>query len=320
MRVLRLALPLLAGGLAFAQTTRVQELTTSTFDFEGRPVQGPQYVVTKTNGVVDEAMLLPSPSTRLAPRERIEERIVRDDASGRVVEQIRWSYDADGRPLPPEKTRIEETRRNGASTIVTTTWVGDVNQRFELRERATTERVVTEGKERATTTVERPTANARLQVVEKQELTGTRSEAESRQEVVIYQKDVSGNFTPARRLVTETQGQGERVREVTTEYEAASTGRMQFASRTESDIERAPDGSERRQVAVYGVVVPGGVADPNRPQLREQQLIERQAAANRGYVETFSIRRPAPSEPHRLGEFTRISETVCQGECIAPQN
>src|SRR5260370_32183389 len=71
---------------------------------------------------------LQSINGRMVPWERVEERVLRDDASGRVVERWVRHYDQTGNPTPPEKSLIEETKRSdGGSTVRTTTWRGDVN-------------------------------------------------------------------------------------------------------------------------------------------------------------------------------------------------
>jgi hypothetical protein len=32
-------------------------------------------------------------------------------------------------------------------------------------------------------------------------------------------------------------------------------------------------------------------------------------------VETVSVRRPSVSDPNRLGDLQKVSETLCQGKC-----
>jgi hypothetical protein len=47
----------------------------------------------------------------------------------------------------------------------------------------------------------------------------------------------------------------------------------------------------------------------------EQQIIERHTNSDGSVAETFSVRRPSMSDPNRLGELQKISETVCKGKC-----
>jgi len=51
------------------------------------------------------------------------------------------------------------------------------------------------------------------------------------------------------------------------------------------------------------------------PQLRQQHLIERRKGPGGEVVETFSIRRGTLADSGRLGEFEKISEVVCTGNC-----
>ncbi len=52
-------------------------------------------------------------------------------------------------------------------------------------------------------------------------------------------------------------------------------------------------------------------------QMKEQQLIERTKRPDGSVVETLSVRRPSISDPNRLGNLQKLSETVCKGKCDA---
>src|SRR5438270_6148088 len=79
-------------------------------DVNGQRVRGPEITETKTKTSYERTERLQSINGRLVPLERIEERIIRDDSSGRVLERIVYRFDPDGRPSPPEKSLIEEQK------------------------------------------------------------------------------------------------------------------------------------------------------------------------------------------------------------------
>jgi hypothetical protein len=86
-----------------------------------------------------------------------------------------------------------------------------------------------------------------------------------------------------------------------------------LAGQTTAQTTRRPDGSESRQVNVFGTGLPGR-PDTGQAVLREQQIIEKNKTAT-GVVETFSVRRPAVDNPNALGPAQKIAEKVCTGPC-----
>ncbi len=131
--------PLLLAGALCAQQASVT--STTAVDINGHRVSdGPQVVRTKspTGSITTET--LQSVNGRMVPLERVEERIVRDDASGRVVERLIRRYDPQGNPTQPVKETIDEQKRpDGSSTTQTTTYRGDVNGSMQLIEKTVTE-------------------------------------------------------------------------------------------------------------------------------------------------------------------------------------
>ena len=72
--------------------------TTTTTDVNGNRVAGPVISETRSKTASDITERSQSINGRLVPRERIEERVVRDDASGKVTERITRPYDQTGNP------------------------------------------------------------------------------------------------------------------------------------------------------------------------------------------------------------------------------
>ena len=49
--------------------------------------------------------------------------------------------------------------------------------------------------------------------------------------------------------------------------------------------------------------------------VKEQQVVQRRTNPDGSVVETLSVRRPSVSDPNRLGDLQKLSETVCKGKC-----
>ena len=72
-------------------------------DVNGNRVSnGPQVISTKTATGSEITEMRQSVNGRMVPLERVEEKVLRDDASGRLVERIIHRYDAQGNPTAPE--------------------------------------------------------------------------------------------------------------------------------------------------------------------------------------------------------------------------
>src|SRR5262249_55440432 len=146
-----LSLPLIA-----QQTTT---LSSTTVDFNGNAVQLPTISETKSKTSFDHTESTPSINGRMVPRERIEERVIREDASGRVVERIVRRYDQTGEPGPVEKTVTEEQKHPSGMTVKITTYRGDLNGNMAPAERSLTNIHQTASGQTADSIVERPTVN-----------------------------------------------------------------------------------------------------------------------------------------------------------------
>src|SRR5271154_6892822 len=113
-----------------ALAAQSSSVTTSTAtDINGNTVQnGPEIIQTKTPTGSETTVTRQSINGRMVPVEKVEVNILKDDASGRIVERIVRRFDPNGNPAPPEKETIEEQKSpNGSSTIQTSTYRGDIN-------------------------------------------------------------------------------------------------------------------------------------------------------------------------------------------------
>ena len=297
-------------GFAMAQQ---KQASTYTYDIHGRRVEASR---TATVRGADGSATVESGTTingRMAPKERVEERILREDSTGRLVERVVKRYDQNGSPLAAEKVRIEERRNaDGSIQVATTVYRGDINGRFALAEKVVSETSRSGDVERTNTTVERPSINGSLEVTEKSSGATTKTATGSRQDVVTYRR-TDGRFSEAARRVTERVEKGTEVTETSHLYDSAVTGRMELTGQTVSHSSTAADGTAVTEVSVYGTNTPGWTGGGGQPHLREQQIIERKSGPGASTVETFSIRRPSPNNPNQLGAAQKISETVCDG-------
>lgn len=254
----------------------------------------------------------------VAPLEQVEERIVSDSGGVRVVERIVRRSDANGRPLPAERVVVEETRQpDGALSIANTVYRSDLNGRMALAERTLTS-IRTQGESTQTvTTLERPDLSGRFEVVERKQAVTSKQRNTSETNETVQRKDANNRFSDAARNVLRQYTQNGQVVEQRDEYENASTGAMQLTRQTLSRTVKNADGSELRQVDVFGSAAPGRPAQPGQLQLRERQIVEKKAVPG-GVVETLSIQRPSVTDSRQLGAAVRVSEKVCQGDCTPP--
>jgi len=254
---------------------------------------------------------------RMVPLERVEEKVLRDDASGRVVERIIHRYDPQGNPTAPVRETIEQQKRpDGSSTTTATTYRGDINGSMQLAQKSVTELTKSGAEERSETVVQKPTINGLLDTVEKQDKVKVTEPNGFREDATTYRPGGNGGFYAAVRTVTDHTQDGAEVKENTVEYEANPGGALQVHSQTVATTNTASDGSKDTVLNVYKANVPGNI-DPTTAglKLQEQQLVQSQKGANGTVTETLSIRRPTVSDPNTLGPARQISQTVCQGDC-----
>ena len=289
--------------------------TTTQVDINGNRVpDGPTVTHSRSDGRSETSELVQSVNGRSVPIERVDERVVREDASGRVVERLIRRYDPTGNPTAPVKEIIEEQKRPyGGSTKQVTTYRGDLNGSMQVIEKSMTEVHTSGSSENAETVVQRPSVNGSLETVEKQTKVKVKQPSGFTEDTTTYRRDGSGGFGVAVRRTTEHSDQGNQSKDSTAEYEIGSSGQLQLHSQKVTETVTAADGTKEQVVNIFGQNVPGTI-DPGGLKLQEQQLIQRKPGPN-SVTETLSVRRPSISDPKMLGPARQLSETVCRGKC-----
>ena len=312
MKLVLLALG--AASLLLAQETSVYK--NSTRDLNGNRREGPEVVQTTSSNFSERTERLQSINGRLSPRERIEDRVLRDDASSRIVERTVRRFDPTGNPGPPEKTVVEEQKGAAQSTVRTTTYRGDISGNLQLFERSVTEIRKQGDRQTSNTIVERPTINGSIEAVEKKLIEKSTNGAGYEETATTFRKGANG-FAEAVRVVSSHVENNGKSTDNSAQYEVGSSGRLELHEQTVTHTIKNPDGSQTSEVDLFGASVPGTVASASQSalQLKEREIVERKPAPGGGVLETTSVRRPSVSDPGVLGAAHVISETVCKGRC-----
>ncbi|MBL8178936.1 MAG: hypothetical protein JNK48_29955 [Bryobacterales bacterium] len=290
-----------------------QQVTSYSTDLNGRRMPDAAYSASSSGNVSTRTELTQSVNGRLVPLESVEERVLRDDANGRVIERITRKFDPNGRPGMAEKQQIQE-RKNADGSVSSTvdTFRSDLNGRFELMERVTTQASKSGNTTNANVQVERPTLNGTLDVVERKTRVASEDKTSAKSDTTTFRKDPSGRFVEAHRIVTDAQEQnGQRV-ENSAQYEASQMGRLELTQQSVARVRKNSDGSESREVDVYRNV-PGRVVQSATPPLLERQIVEQRKSGDQ-LVETTVVQRPSINDPNRLGAPMKIGERVCTGK------
>jgi hypothetical protein len=253
------------------------------------------------------------------PLEKTDERVVSEDANGKVTERIVRKYDSNGQLASTERIVTEEQKRANGSSVKSTTYRSDVNGGMRETERKTVETETSGTVTKTQSVVERPTVNGGLQPVEKRSMVAETTPDKSHEEETVYRLNPNGEYSTALRNVSDTTHSGSQTITKSAEYEPiADASKMQLTRQAVTTTTTRPDGSSVSEVDLYKASVPGLVRETgSAPQLIEQQTIERGAVAG-GVAETVTVRRPTANDPNRLGPPQKISETVCAGKC-APE-
>jgi hypothetical protein len=304
------------GAFAFCAVVTVwgqpQSSTTRTYTFDANGTRQLASEGTTANG--SSAQAVQNLNGGLSPIEKVEERVLREDAAGRVIERIIRPYDANGQAGSPQKVQIEERKRpDGSKSIETQVYYGNISGGFSLAEKTTSVARTAGNVETIETQVARPTVNGSVELVERKQARIEVGDKTKQELLTVERRDANGNFLPALREVKQTQQQNGKTIETVTEYIAGSSGQLQLNGQSVAETQRRTDGTEIRQVTIFGMSSPGR-PNSDRPQLREQQIIEKRTA-NGQTIESLSIRRPAVDNPANLGPAQRISEKVCTGAC-----
>lgn len=281
-----------------------------TYDANGRRTLTGQQVA----GAGTSQQLVRTINGRVAPLEKVEEKVISDNGIERVVEKMIRPFDANGTPQPPQRVRVTERKEaEGSKSIETQVFNGNINGSYSLGERSYSMERTSNGRTTVETQVARPTLNGGLDTVEKRSSTIVKASQKTSEDTLTYRKDASGNFYPAVRAVKESESKDGRTVETATTYISGDRRQLEPAGQTVTETVKRADGSESRQINVFGMGAPGRPA-AGQPALREQLVIERTKTAG-GTVETLSVRRPAVDNPNALGPAQKISEKVCTGPC-----
>jgi len=306
-------------GWLLAQQSNVSR--TTSVDINGNSVpEGPTISQVRSPNGSATTVTTQSINGVSVPLERVDERILRNDARGKVTERITRRYDPQGNPLPPVKETIDEEKHpDGSSTIQSTTSRGDINGDMQIVERSVTDTQKNSSGETSERTVERLTADG-LRPVEKQsEVVSKRSNGYDA-ETTTYRSDGNGGFhTSVRQTVSHTE-QGPESSENSAEYEIGPNGELELHGQTVTKTVTRPDGSKDAVVDLYSRDVPGTVnGNESGLKLQEEQLIESAPGPDHTVVQTLSVRRPMVSDPGTLGAARQLSQTVCKGDCKPPE-
>ncbi len=298
-----------ATALACAQTT----IQTYVFDAEGNRTRGPEVDV---RGDV-RTELLPSINGRSVPLEKVEERVIRDDGTSKLIERTIQRFDQTGHLAQTERVSEERTRQaDGGSQVRATTYRTDVNGNMQLFERSSTEIRKTGEALTSDVVVERPSINGSLEKAEKRFITDDQTPSHDSRSTVIYRRDDNGGFHEAVKETVNTQTDDGRSVQNSARYAVGSSGRLELYEQAVRTTVKRKDGTESTVVDLYSSERPGSsnASGDRTPKLNEEQLIERRSANGQVY-EVLSMREPSASDPNRLGTARRIKETVCTGKC-----
>jgi hypothetical protein len=296
--------------LAFGQTS--SSLKSAIPGLDGAAVEGPIYQTSKSATGSSRIEYSTSINGRLAPRESVEEKVIREDANGKVVERYVRRFDATGNAGPVEKTVIEE--RKSGNTLMTTSTVyrGDLNGNLMPAERSVAQAVEQGNTVQTNVTIERSGFDGQMAPVERIAQTTVKSSAEAQQQTTTrMRRDANGNFYEAVREVRDT---------TTPKNGPAVENRAQYVdgALAEQSVARTvvgPNGSRTTVIDVYATQQPGLSADAGgRLALKEQQQIVREVGAGgKTATETVTSRKPNVSDPGRLGPAQVLSRTTCSG-------
>lgn len=301
---------------AFAQ----QSSQTYIPDINGRRSEGANVSASRGAGGIEKTERLRSINGRTVPLEQVEERVIRDDASGKVVERTIRRFDPTGRPAQTERAVIEEQKRpDGSGTRRETVYRSDLNGRLEPAERSVTESRKQGSQTIHETLVERPGVAGSFRPAEKRSVVEDETSGGKRENSTVYRVSQNGDFYQALRQVREQRKSGDSTVENVANYEPDMNGSLQLASQEVKRSTKRDDGAEVTEIDLYSTAIPGRAtsAGSGQQQLKEQQIVERKPSGE-GFVETVSVRRPTVADPRALGAPQKISETVCKGKCQDP--
>lgn len=308
MRILAFLLALPAALLA-----QQSQSTTSIYDINGHRVDWSQ----SQSGEGRSAETVRTLNGRSVPVEKVDEKVVKNEGGVRVVERTVRRYDMSGNPLPPEKTVVEtETRPDGSSVEKSTVYKGDINGNLQPAERTVSETRKSGDTSTTETAVEKTTINGGFEKVERRVAEERADKTSNERDETVYTKDANGRFGETSRRVVRSKTEDGVTREQVDEYESATSGSLKLARQSVATVTKQADGSERREVDVFGPAAPGrAIPDSGAMQLRERQFFTSKQSAEGTVVRVFAVQRPSVNSTNELGPVRKVSETVCTGKC-----
>ena len=300
--------------IALAALSGAQSITkTYTPDLNGRMAEA----ITYGAGEGARAQKAQSINGPKIPLEETQEKVLREDASGKTTERTVRRYDQTGQLASTERIVIEERKTSGGgSHSEQTTWLSDINGSASKTEQRVSDTRVSGGTSTTETAISRPSLNSGFETIEKRLLVSETSGDRKESREVVQRRGGGGQFYDAVREVRVTEKAGGSTKESTAIYEPGMTGQLELARQNVSATSKRADGSEITETSLFAAAVDGRVRENGgAQQLQEQQIREKKAAADGSVVETVSIRRPSISDPNKLGPAQKIAETVCTGKC-----
>jgi hypothetical protein len=255
---------------------------------------------------------------RRAPIDQASEKVLKDDASGKVIEKTIQRYDGTGRVSQTIKVLVEETKLpDGGSTVRETSSQSDLNGRFVQTERKTTETRVSGQTTTTNTTLDKPNVNGGYQTVEKRSAVTTGPQSNQTTTETVDRADTSGRFQTVGRTETAKKATTTGSTENSATYEMdPATGRMVLAGQKVINTTKRSGGGEEIETTIYGRNTAGNVSDAGKVALKEQQVVAKKVNPDGTVVETLTVRRPGISDPNVLGPARQVSETICTGKCV----
>ena len=296
--------------LAAAQSST----NTYTKDLNGNRAEAQSF---NTSATGEKTERFQSINGRQVPLEQTVDRVVSQDANSKVTERIVKKFNRDGQVASTERVMIEESKlAGGSSRVRETTYRSDGNGSSREAERKTVETLVSGSTTTASTVVDRPSLNGSFETVEKRSAVTEGPADHQHTTESVYRRGVSGGFQEALRYVKTASKVNDGTKETIANYEPGMNGQLELASQSDSKTTKQPDGTEVTQTNLFAKTVAGVLQDNNAAmRVKEQQVVQKRTNPDGSVVETLSVRRPTVSDPNRLGDLQKLSETVCKGKC-----
>jgi len=306
--------------LAFGTALALAQSTTTTYhrDINGRLVVASTSSVTADGEQSQE--LVENINGRTIPRSQTTEKIVLAGTKHSIRERVTKDLDPNGVSSGTTRTVIEATAGSGgAKTVKETVFRNTLNGQPKEEQHSTSETRVVGNVTTTDVVVERVDISGRsFSPFERRTIVTTGTPQNKQTVETVLQPDQSGRFVLLQRQETNVVSQNGETKITTSLFEPHGASEPTLTSQHVSTITTKPDGTQITESNIY---VPAGVGRAqslgSRPDLQEQQIIERHESADGSVKETVSVRTPVSTDSGRLGPPQFVSETVCRGKCIA---